>query len=791
MSDDVSHNQTGDTIHGDNIGGDKVAGDKIAGNKISVHLPTPEQRRHQLRAPVGDFVGREREIDRLTGALTGGSGAAICGLRGMGGIGKTELALVVANQLAAQFSDGQIVVELFGASNPITPEAALQTVIRAFAPEAKLPDDLPALTQWYRASLNGKRVLVLADDAHDAAQVRPLLPPTGCALLVTSRYTIDLDTLDSMNLDTLAKEEAISLLHKEAPRIGEHAARIAELCGYLPLALRICARLLRKPLRDVAAFVEQLADERQRLGLLKLPNDTNRDVEAALTLSYAALATDTQQAFAQLGVFLGDFAPDAARSVLDVESTRPLDTLLEELYDASLLDVDETTARYDLHDLVRAFALARLEEWRMENAELRMTAPPFSTLHSQFSIETRLRHARYYQQIAYHADKELYKKGQVLEGLALFDRERRQIDAGWGWAMEAAGRRGGEEAIDTLLLDFANATVYVGDLRYDLRREQIPHLEAQRDAARRLGRRGAEGAALGNLGLAYADLGEYPRAIDYHEQALVISREIGDRRGEGNALGNLGLAYRNLGEYPRAIDYHEQALVISREIGDRRGEGNALGNLGIAYYSLGDYPHAIEYHEQHLAIAREIGDRRGEGNALGNLGIAYNDLGDYPRAIETLEQRLVIAREIGDRRGEGNAQGNLGSAYNALGDYPRAIDYHEQYLAIAREIGDRRGEGNALGNLGIAYTDLGEEQRAIAYYEQGLVIDREIGDIQGEAIDSWNLGLLYEQQGDLARAEPLIAHAAAFMAQIGHATRAKKYADGLERVRAKLREGGG
>jgi hypothetical protein len=184
MSDDVSHNQTGDTIHGDNIGGDKVAGDKIAGNKISVHLPTPEQRPHQLRAPVGDFVGREQEIDRLTGALTTGeSAAAICGLRGMGGIGKTELALVVANQIKEQFPDGQIVVELFGASNPITPEAALQTVIRAFEPQAKLPDDLPTLTQWYRASLNGKRVLVLADDARDTAQVRPLLPPAGCALL--------------------------------------------------------------------------------------------------------------------------------------------------------------------------------------------------------------------------------------------------------------------------------------------------------------------------------------------------------------------------------------------------------------------------------------------------------------------------------------------------------------------------------------------------------------------------------------------------------------------------------
>jgi len=104
--------------------------------------PTP----HQLRAPVADFVGREQEIAELRQALTAGDrAAAICGVRGMGGIGKTELAMVVANQLAEQFPDGQIVVELFGASNPLTPERAVQEAIRAFDREAKLPEDLPSL----------------------------------------------------------------------------------------------------------------------------------------------------------------------------------------------------------------------------------------------------------------------------------------------------------------------------------------------------------------------------------------------------------------------------------------------------------------------------------------------------------------------------------------------------------------------------------------------------------------------------------------------------------------------
>ena len=146
-----------------------------------VPTPSPKERLHHLRAPI-DFIGRHHEIEQLTHALTTGhQAAAICGLRGMGGIGKTELAILVANQLAEHFTDGQLVIELFGAANPLTPERALQNAIRAFEPQAKLPDDLPSLKQLYTACLHRKRILILADDAKDEHQIRPLLPPTGCA----------------------------------------------------------------------------------------------------------------------------------------------------------------------------------------------------------------------------------------------------------------------------------------------------------------------------------------------------------------------------------------------------------------------------------------------------------------------------------------------------------------------------------------------------------------------------------------------------------------------------------
>jgi tetratricopeptide (TPR) repeat protein len=327
---------------------------------------------------------------------------------------------------------------------------------------------------------------------------------------------------------------------------------------------------------------------------------------------------------------VGDFPLEAAEAVVQMpDSPSPLPDTLSLLRRRSLLDYDAASERYDLHDLARAFALARLPDER----------------------PARLRHARYYQGVAMQAEV-AYREGKPLEGLALFDRERRQIVAGWGWAMAdsryaIAESRNPAPEVDQLLLDFADATAYVGDVRYDLRRERIPQLEAQAAAARRLGDRRGEGNSLGNLGNAYADLGEYQRAIETLEQHLTVAREIGDRRGEGQALGNLGIAYKNLGEYQRAIAYHEQSLAVKREIGDRRGEGNSLGNLGIAYSSLGEYQRAIDYYEQGLVVDREIGNIQGEAIDSYNLGLLYEQQGDLARAEPLIAHAAAFFAQIG------------------------------------------------------------------------------------------------------------------------------------------------
>ncbi|MGD8450650.1 MAG: tetratricopeptide repeat protein [Phycisphaerae bacterium] len=613
-----------------------------------------------------DFTGRTAEIDELLEKLQSG-GVAITGVQGLGGIGKTELAFALAERLDGQHPDAQIYLDLRGTQEtPVSPADALRHVILSFTPEAKLPDDVSALQGLYRSTLHEKRVLLLMDNAAEAEQLEPLAPPpAGCVLLVTSRQQFTLPGLYVKNLDTLSPEDARDLLLRICPRIGDAAEQIAELCGCLPLALRLAGSALAGR-RNLSPddYVRRLTDEQQRLKHLD-------KVAASLRLSDAPLPDELRRAWYALSIFPGTFDLPAAAAVWGVETDRA-QNMLGDLLHYSVLNLNEATGRYRLHDLVRLYAGEQLADDERSAAQQR--------------------HAAHYYGVA-AAAKRLYLGSAegVTKGLALFDVEWPNIAAGFAWAQAHAAA---DDAAARLCSDYPNAGAYCLDLRQH-GRKQIVWREAALSAARRLADRRAESVHLGSLGLAYADLGEPRRAIEVYEQALAIDREIDDRRGEGADSGNLGNAYYSLGEPRRAIEFYEQQLTITREIGDRRGEGNALGSLGIAYAALGEPRRAIEFCEHQLRIMREIGDRRGEATALGNLGIAYAALGEPRRAITFYEQQLAIAREIGDRRGEAVASWNAGLACEKLGDSPRAIELMQVCVDYEREVGHPDAEKDA------------------------------------------------------------------------------------------------
>jgi tetratricopeptide (TPR) repeat protein len=615
-------------------------------------------RLHEVPRPPADFTGREDELKELLTAIEAG-GVTISGLQGMGGIGKTVLALKLVERLKPRYPDAQFFLDLKGASpQPLTVADALAHVVRAYHPAAKLPESESELHGLYLSVLDGQRALLLMDNAASAEQVEPLIPPAGCLLLVTSRQHFTVPGLAAKNLDTLSATDAGDLLLTIAPRIETQADEIAALCGHLPLALRLAATAIVK-YRNLSAadYVRRLRDRQQRLQL----------IDASLSLSYELLSEALRERWRWLAVFPDTFASYSAAEVWEVEVDQA-QNILGELIATSLVEWDETSGRYHQHDLARLFADAKLS--------------------SEERTVSQKRFATHYKEVLV-ATNELYKEGgeSLLRGLALFDLEWGNIQAGHAWV--AAQADVADADVTRLGMAYTHAGVDVLYLRQHSR-EWISWLEIALAAARRLRHRAGEGVALGNLGNAYSDLGETRRAIQFHEQYLAIAREIDDRRGEGVALGNLGIAYKNLGETRRAIQFYEQRLTIAREMGDRSGEGAALGNLGNAYYLLDETRRAIQFHEQHLTIAREIGDRRGEGNALGNLGSAYKKLGETRRAIEFYEQRLTIAREIGDRRGEGNALWNISLSLDQLGKRAQAIQHAEQALTIYEQIEDPR-----------------------------------------------------------------------------------------------------
>ena len=615
---------------------------------------------HQIPPRPPGFVGREEDLVTLR-ALNASAGAMIAGLRGMGGIGKTALAIVLAHEWAARFPDAQLFLDARGTeANPPSAGDLLAQVIQTFHPTAKLPDEDRALKGVYHDVLAGKKVLIVLDNARDAAQAAPLIPPTGSALIVTSRHSFMLGTTKPHAVGTLPDVDAVALLREFYGALGDaDAAALAKLCAGLPLALRLAGAHValdaaeRGGAPNVGGYMKSLGGGR----LAKLDSEAadagEVTISETLRLSEAQLSEAERKVWRALGVFTSHFDLLAAQAVAGAN-----ETMLDNFVRRSLLERDGTE-RFKVHEIAADYARAQLTDIAAD------------TLH--------LAHAAHYIGVGSQAD-DLYLGGKPVDALALFDCERAQIEAAYTWL---TARR--DESAARQMIALVNAVVYVGALRFHPR-QSIAWLESQLRAARSVEERRAEGNALCNLGNAHANLGDARKAIQYYEMQLVIAREIGDRLGEGNALGNLGVAHAHLGDARKAIEYYEMQLVIAREIGDRLGEGNALGNLGSAHRALVDTRKAIEYLEQALVLSREIGNRRAEGNALCNLGNAHANLGDARKAIQYYEMQLAIAREIGDRRGEGYALWNSALQFWKLENRAEAVTRAETSLTILEAI---------------------------------------------------------------------------------------------------------
>jgi tetratricopeptide (TPR) repeat protein len=680
---------------------------------------------------ITGFVGREEDLAELAESYRLGTRFFV--LHGMGGVGKTALALQFANQIAPDFK-AKIFVDMRGRSkNPLSARDTMLEIVRQFGSDVRqfekdiLADILEVqLKSLFIQLVQNQPTLIVLDNAPNKESVEPLIRTNAC-FITTSREAFSLTASDSnKNITQMTSADARRLLFRIAgeERLDGKADELAELGGYLPVALQLLASLLAEDPSETALNLLSRYRDRKEILEKQIPDYEGLTVNASFELSYESLTDDIKKSWRCLSVFPSDFDERAMAAVLNLSrgKTKATHRRLRKL---NLLETTTETMRFNMHDLIRTFAIAKLS-----NKE---------------RSETQFLFAKYYALVLREVEDDWSERpDHYLKLLKRIDTDFVNILTAQKWTAEFQKK---SKRIAALCLDYTRYAHQFIELRLHPR-EDIDWLTSGLKAARKLEKSKLEGECLEKLGNAYYNTGEYGKSIDYQNGALKISRKPPrDLKTEGNSLSGLGRIYRTLGEYSKAIHYHEQALEIFHKINDRPSEGASLDNLGNAYQALGEYRKAITFHEQSLEISQEMGDRREEGRSLKNLGAVYRSLGQYRKAIGYYKKSLKISRRIGDRIGEGKNLSGLGNAYDALAQYEKAIEFHERSLEISRRIGNREGESASLNNLGNAYESLDDHQKAISYHEQSLEISRETGNREGEGISLNNLGNAYINLG--------------------------------------------
>ncbi|MFF3503742.1 BTAD domain-containing putative transcriptional regulator [Streptomyces sp. NPDC003247] len=695
----------------------------------------------QLPATVPDFTGRASFVTELSEVLAGASGdggdtgrvMAVSALAGIGGVGKTTLAVHVAHQARTAFPDGQLYVDLQGAgARPAEPETVLGSFLRALGTaDSAIPDSLEERAALYRSVLDGRRVLVLLDNAKDAAQVRPLLPGTaGCAALVTSRVRmVDLAGAHPVDLDVMSPDEALQLFtrivgEERVAAEREAALDVVAACGFLPLAIRIAAsRLAARRTWTVSVLAAKLGDERRRLDELQAGDLA---VKATFELGYSQLEPAQARAFRLLGLADGpDISLAAAAAVLDLP---PEDTedLLESLVDTSLLE-SAAPGRYRFHDLVRLYARACAErdEWppsEREAALSRLLDFYLATAAGVYAIE------RPGDRLVDHLATPVYP------GLTFQDRRRAQD---WLYAeavsllacvrqSAASGLLG--RAVDALwaAVDLAesgtNSKAYEGVA------------SALRAAAREGGDPRAEARALITLAYAHSVTGRFDLADEEASRARELTSAATDPLAScwsSNVLGVIAL-YRSRHDDGEAHLTH--AIESFRACDDRPGEASALCNLSRIHLATGRTDSAVSLARQGTEMYDAMGHALKGANGRYALGLALTQHGRLPEAAARLQEALKVFRDSRQRLWEGMSLFRLAEVDLAAGRPAQAASSAETALTVLRGIGGDWRRANVLLVLGHALSGIGQPGRAQVCWREALESFEALGAPEADSV---------------------------------------------------------
>ncbi|MFJ3794576.1 BTAD domain-containing putative transcriptional regulator [Kitasatospora sp. NPDC090091] len=657
------------------------AGPAAAGQRAS--RPRPEQ----LPSEASEFTGRRELVRSLVELVEQPPAFAptIVAVAGMGGVGKTALAVHLARRVRPRFPDGQLYVNLRGGRpDPMEPGAVLVHFLRSLGvPESAVPDQLEERSALFRSLLAERRVLVVLDDARDLDQLRPLLPGSEhSTVLVTSRSSLlGLAPTRHVDLDVLKPDESLELLSRIAGRrrVAEEPDAARELlaaCCHLPLAIRIvAARSALRPDWSLAAIGARLADRRQRLAELSLHDLA---VEACFQLSYDQLTPGAAHAFRLLAVpQTADLSLPAAAAALELAEHAALD-VLEDLVHAGLLE-SPAPDRYRYHDLLRLFAQARAEQLdspqeraglilRMVDQAVATAANAYRTVRPAHAVADAI--------------------GAVPSaGLPLSDRAaaRRWLDEEDGNLLALA-----EQA-----LGIADAHRVVADLLLAL----DPHLEA---------------------GFRWREL------IDVCRRTMRQAADRGDARAEGRAGYMLGGGLMQLGRLDEAETVAARAADQARSCRDLPVLAEVLNVCAMIAHIRKRTEESLVLHAETVSLAEECGSTWTTANALATSVLWHLAGSDAGTAVRVAERSLALFRAVDDPFGEVYALHSTGRAARVLGDTERAISLHEQGLALADAHGFLVFGPMALLHLANCHLEAGRPAEAAARADQAVTASRRL-----------------------------------------------------------------
>ncbi|MEU5897914.1 MULTISPECIES: BTAD domain-containing putative transcriptional regulator [Streptomyces] len=681
----------------------------------------------QLPATVPDFTGRASFVDELSDILSTAEGRvmAVSALAGIGGVGKTTLAVHVAHVARAHFPDGQLYVDLQGAGARVAePETVLGAFLRALGTaDSAIPDSLEERAALYRSVLDGRRVLVLLDNARDAAQVRPLLPGMeGCAALVTSRVRmVDLAGAHLVDLDVMSPEEALLLFtrivgEERVTAEREAALDVVAACGFLPLAIRIAAsRLAARRTWTVSTLAAKLADERRRLDELQAGDLA---VKATFELGYGQLEPAQARAFRLLGLADGpDLSLAAAAAVLDLPVDETED-LLESLVDTSLVE-SAAPGRYRYHDLVRLYARACAERDEQPPSERdaamsRLLDFYLASAARVYAIERPGDRTVDHLEPTEHAGQDFTDDTKALDWL------HSEAACILACVQQSLGAGMLRRAVDLLLASKDLAESGASSLRYEAA------TSAARDAAAAVGDARAEGRARVTLAQVHRNAGWFDKARVEAEHAISLEGAADDPWISSNAPNELGIIGICTSQYQVSESSLLQAIDAFRADGNHPGEASALCNLSRALVELGRTAEAIDLARQGIAVYDELGLTFRLANARYALGVVLARVGRSREALAQLTEALQVFVENRQRLWEGTTHFRIAQVHLADRRATQAAQHAEQALTTGCIGGDWM-RANVLVLLGRCLDGLGQVDRARACWREALAIHERAG----------------------------------------------------------------